>query len=182
MHELTGHIKDVSINYLGRSANLTLSIDNVHSATNCYDELHECEKLSIKIGKYRNKRSLDANAYFWVLVDKLSAKLNITKEEIYRNAIKNIGGVSEMICLRNEAVEMFCNSWKRQGIGWQTDTMPSKLKGCTNVIVYYGSSTYDSRQMSMLIDNIVQDCKEQGIEVRPQEEIDRLLSMWKGGK
>lgn len=182
MYELTGRIKDIFIDYFSKQANLTISVDNFKSATACYDELKDCEKLSIKIGKFRKKRSLDANAYFWVLADRLAEKLNITKEEVYKNAIRNIGGVSEIICIKNEAVEKFCNSWKNNGIGWQTETFKSKFEGCTNVIVYFGSSTYDTKQMSLLIDNIVQDCKEQGIEVRPAEEIERLLDMWDGKK
>ena len=63
----------------------------------------------------------------------------------------------------------------KKGLGWQTDTMPSKHQGYTRVILYYGSSTYDKAQMGRLIDLIVQDCTSIGIEVKPQEEIDSLL-------
>ena len=59
-----------------------------------------------------------------------------------------------------------------------SDIMPSKIDGCTNVIVYYGSSTYDSKQMSVLIDRIVQDCKELGIETLPPDELLRLQEEW----
>lgn len=131
-----------------------------------------------EIKKTRKKRSLDANAYFFVLADKLSEVLNIPKEEIYRNYIKEIGGVSEMVCVKTEAVKKLCEGWQHNGLGWQTDTMPSKLKGCTNVILYYGSSTYDTAQMSRLIDRIVEDCKTQGIETKTPEEIANMLSLW----
>lgn len=138
---------------------------------------------NFKAGNYeiqqkRKKRSNDANAYFFVLADKLAEKLNIPKEEIYRNCIKEIGGVSEVVCVKTEAVEKLCDGWKRNGLGWQTDTMPSKIKGCTNVVLYYGSSTYNTEQMSRLIDNIVEDCKIQGIETRTPQEIADMLSLW----
>ena len=64
------------------------------------------------------------------------------------------------------------------GIGWQTDTFPSKIKGCTNVILYYGSSTYDSAQMSRLTNIIIQDCEQLGIETKSAEEIQSLLKSW----
>lgn len=131
-----------------------------------------------EIVKQKKKRSLDANAYFFVLADKLSEKLNIPKEEIYRNCIKEIGGVSETVCVKNEAVEKLCKGWRHNGLGWQTETMPSKIEGCTNVVLYYGSSTYNTDQMSRLINNIVEDCKIQGIETRTPNEIANMLSLW----
>ena len=69
--------------------------------------------------------------------------------------------------------------YKRQGLGWQVETLESKLKGCTNVVLYYGSSSYDTKQMSMLIDNIVQDCKALGIETMTPRELQALKDGWK---
>lgn len=131
-----------------------------------------------EIERKRKKRSNDANAYFFVLADKLAKQLNIPKTEIYRNYIKEIGGVSEMVCVKTEAVEKLCEGWRHNGLGWQTDIVPSKLKGCTNVILYYGSSTYNTEQMSRLINLIVEDCKALGIETRTPEEIGNMLSLW----
>jgi hypothetical protein len=174
--EFTGEIKGIARDWNTNQFNITFSV-NESSVINEIDKLKD-SKLSIKAVKYRNKRSLDANAYFWILVDKLASKTNMKKEEIYRNAIKEIGGVSETICLRNEAVEKFCANWQKKGLGWQTDTLPSKLDNCTNVIVYYGSSTYDSKQMSMLVDSIIQECKQQGIETLTSDELERMKSEW----
>ena len=134
--------------------------------------LFSCEKYeSIKTQDTDYKKNFE---YFWTLVDKLSQKLNISKEDIYRNAIRNIGGVSEIVCVKNEAVEKLRSGWSGNGIGWQTDTMPSKIAGCTNVVLYYGSSTYNQEQMTRLIDNIVQDCKAVGIETLSPLELARL--------
>lgn len=145
-----------------------------------YEELKDCEKLSIEIKPFREKRSLDANAYFWVLADKLAEKLNSTKEEVYKNYIKDIGGNSDIVCVEDKAVDRLCESWESGGIGYQTDVFPSKLKGCTNVVLYYGSSTYNTKQMSRLIDSVVEDCREQGIETKTPDEIEKLKSLWKG--
>lgn len=142
-----------------------------------YDELHEFD-LDCELKKHRNKRSLDANAYCWVLIDKLALKLGISKVDVYRTAIHEIGGVSDIYCMKDAAVDKFCESWKRNGIGWMTETVKSKIAGCTNVIVYYGSSTYDTAQMSRLIDIIVQDCREQGIETMTPAELQAIKDRW----
>lgn len=175
---LTGKIADMTLDFVSGKPKLTLTINERQNAEMLYDDLHNCEKLSIKVDKYREKRSLDANAYFFVLADRLAEKLNTTKEEIYRNAIREIGGVSEIVCVRNEAVQRLCDGWKSNGLGWQTETFPSKLEGCTNVILYYGSSTYDQAQMHRLISNIVQDCQAVGIETRTPQEIESLIALW----
>ena len=178
--ELTGKILDVSFDYVTGKPKLALQIDNKQALLAEYDELKSCEKLTIKISKYRKKRSLNANAYAWVLLDKLAEKLNIPKTEIYRGYIREIGGVSTTVCVQDKAVDELCNNWKRNGIGWQTDTLDSKIDGCTNVILYYGSSVYNTEQMSRLINMIVEDCKLQGIETLTPNEINKMLSQWGG--
>jgi hypothetical protein len=176
--KITGKIAGANIDFRTGKPTLTLEINEKNDFKLLVDEMRGCEKLSIEVKPFRQRRSLDANAYFWVLADKLAEKLRITKEEVYRDAIKEIGGVSETVCVTDGAVERFCNGWGRNGLGWMTDTFPSKIEGCTNVTLYYGSSTYDSAQMSTLIDNIVQECKAQGIETATPAEIARLKSMW----
>ena len=136
--------------------------------------LEDGKAYTVEIKEKKEKRSREANAYAWVLLDKLAEKLHIPKEDIYRDFVKNIGGNSEIVCVQNKAVERLCEGWKRNGIGWVTDTFESKIDGCTNVILYYGSSTYDTAQMHRLIDLIVQECKQQDIETLTEEEIARL--------
>ena len=142
-----------------------------------YDELHD-EDIDITVKKFRRKRSLDANAYAWVLIDKLAAKLKLTKPEIYREAISEIGGVSETICVKSEAAERIVSGWEHNGLGWFAETFESKLPGCTNVTLYYGSSVYDTKQMSDLIDALVTECKEQGIETMTPDELKQLEASW----
>ena len=128
--------------------------------------------------EYRKKRSLDANAYCWVLIDKIASSLGRTKEDVYREAIRSIGGNSETVCVRNEAVNSICKVWERNGIGWITDTIPSKIAGCTNVILYSGSSDYNTKQMSDLINAIVQDAEALGIETLTPDKLALLKEGW----
>lgn len=115
--------------------------------------------------------------YAWVLLGELQEVLNIPKEEIYKDLIKHIGSY-EVVPIKNEAVEKFCSAWSKNGLGWITETTKSKLEGFTNVLAYYGSSEYDSKEMSRLIDLIVQECKQLGIETKPKAELDSLLLEW----
>jgi len=155
-----------------------LSLEVVgHFDTEGLDDLLNKE-LTAEIKPYRQKRSLDANAYFWALCDKLAEKTGHPKSEIYRTAIRDIGGNSETVCVREKAAEKLCSAWAKNGLGWQTETFNSKLDGCTNVTLYYGSSVYDKAQMSRLIDNIVQDCKAVGIETLTPDQINRLKEEW----
>lgn len=167
---MKGKLKDLSLTMDGRW-NLTLTIDG--ECRPIWDKYKDKE-IDIDIKAHRNKRSLDANNYAWALIDKIAARMHIDKVEVYREAIKSIGGVSETVCVQDKAVDRLRQGWEQNGIGWQTDTMPSKLKGCTNVILYYGSSTYDTQQMSLLIDHIVQDAKALGIETMTPAELEAL--------
>lgn len=154
---------------------ITLTVDEDFRER--FDELYQND-ISIEIKKFRKKRSLDANAYVWVLIDKLATALQMDKPEVYRNLIESIGGVSEIVCVKNEAVERLRDGWKHNGLGWFTDTMPSKIPGCTNVILYYGSSTYDTKQMSALIDAAIQNCQAIGIETMPPDQLAALEASW----
>jgi hypothetical protein len=179
MYELNGRISNIAISYATGKPLLTLEVNEDKSTLqNMYEELGGADRLSIKIGKFTKKRSLDANAYCWTLISRLAEKLNIPKTDIYRSAIREIGGNSDTVCVQDKAVQSLRDGWERNGIGWMTETMPSKIEGCTNVVLYYGSSTYDTAQMSRLINIIVEDCRLQGIETKSKEELDSLLGRW----
>lgn len=136
------------------------------------------KKYEVTIKEFRQRRSLDANAYCWVLLDKLAEAFREPKEKIYRSYIKEIGGNCEVVCVLNSAVDRLRKGWERNGLGWVTDTEKSKIEGCTNVVLYYGSSSYDTHQMSRLIDMIIQDCKGCGIETLPPERLAGMLEEW----
>lgn len=142
------------------------------------DSLDDEKQYMLTIKEKKNKRSLNANAYAWVLLDRLAEKLNIAKADLYRGYIKEIGGNSDTVCVIDKAVDKLREGWQHNGIGWVTDTIPSKIEGCTNVILYYGSSTYDSKQMSRLINLIVQDCIVNEIPTLEDMEIERLVKEW----
>ena len=183
MIELTGKIDALNIDLITGKTLLTLEVNEKETVKQGYDSLNFCEKLSIKLSKYREKRSNDANSYFWVLCGKLAAKTKQNKIDIYRELIRDIGDNFEILPIRNEAVNKFVSNWGKNNdgkkrLGWICDILgDSKIEGYTNVCAYYGSSTYDSKQMSDLIDSIIFECKEQGIPTETPEEIAKMKSL-----
>lgn len=120
------------------------------------------------------KRSLNANGYLWVLLGELQEKLKIPKEEIYKEYIRRCG-VYQVLPIKDEAVERFVEIWRGNGLGWVCETQKSKLKGFTNVIAYYGTSQYSREEMQVLLSEVVDDCVENGIPTKREEEINKLL-------
>ena len=158
---------------------LTVEIDrdDVHEARRVFDELRDKE-LDVSVKKYWKKRSISANDYCWSLIGQLAEKLDADPMEIYRHHIQQIG-VRRITDLPEKDIDAICHAWRLNGDGWLTTVLdygdhPDTKKVC----LWYGSSVYNTKQMSRLIDNIVQDCKEQGIETRTPAEIERMVSLW----
>lgn len=139
---------------------------------------HKDKLYDLEIKEHRQKRSLDANAYSWVLINKIADALRLTPKEVYRQAIQDIAGNHEIIPIKTEAADKFKQVWESQGLGWPcVDIGRSKIDGYRNMKAYYGSSTYDTRQMSLLIDHLIQDCKALDIETLPPDKLALLLEV-----
>lgn len=135
-----------------------------------------------KIEEYREKRSLNANAYCWVLCDKIAKELSkdgtiTTKEIVYKDAITQIGSFEPMI-IEEKAFENFKRIWGKQGLGFIVQEVSRKDK-CIRVNCYYGSSTYSIKEMSLLIQLLVELAKSLNIETKSENEINSLLERWK---
>lgn len=179
--KITGRIVGANIDFRTGKPQITFEVNESNEFGTLVDELKDKDKLSIEVKPFRVKRSLDANAYCWVLIDKLAEKMGESKVAIYREYIKHIGGNSEIVCVKEKAAKRLCEGWQRNGLGWQTDTIPSKIKGCVNVVLYYGSSVYDTAQMSRLLDFVIYDCKEFGIPTETPDQIAEMKSRWGDG-
>lgn len=123
--ETTGTLEEINIDYKTGKPKISFLINDKNKLTTI-EELKGI-KLKITVKKDIKRRSLDSNAYAWVLLGKLQDKLNIPKEDIYRDLIKNIGSY-EIVPVKNEAVEKFRQAWSKNGIGWLTETIKSKLE------------------------------------------------------
>lgn len=160
-----------------RTGEQILTLRTSEDITGIFDDLNQTD-VEVSIKKWRKRRSVNANSYAWVLMNQLSERTGLPVRDVYRRAIKEVGDNSDTVCVLNEAVPKLRESWEKNGQGWCTEIADSKLNGCTNVVLYYGSSTYDTAQMSRLIDVIVEDCKAVGIETKTPEEIASLIERW----
>lgn len=99
--------------------------------------LEQSKDKKYEIKEYKQRRTLDSNAYMWTIAEKIAKKLGITKIEVYREAIKEVGQC-EILPIRDEAVDTFMNAWKHNGQGWLCEVIgKSKLEGYTNITAYY---------------------------------------------
>lgn len=134
--------------------------------------------IEVDITPKKRKRSLNANAYAWILCDRIASEVGITKEEVYRSHIREVG-VFEDIRITANAVPDFCKKWESIGVGWVTEVMyVNEHSDFAEVRAYYGSSTYDSKQMARLIDNIIHEAKQLGVETLTHDELERMKQAW----
>ena len=143
-----------------------------------FDDLKDIP-VRVEIKKASKHRSLSANNYAWVLIDRISEKTGVPVTEIYQNAIRDIGGVSDYYGMKENAYESFCEIWTKGHLGRQVEIIPGSAKpGWINVRAWKGSSDFDSAQMARLIDSLIQDAENLGIPTVPDEEVERMVSRW----
>lgn len=135
-------------------------------------------EYTVTVENYHKPRSLSANAYLWVLLDKIAEVLDTTKEEIYKRVISEVGAF-EMLPIRNDAVNTFRRHWEKKGLGWICEILrESKIQGYTTVMAYFGSSSYDSKEMSRVLDFTVEEAHRLGIDTRTPEQIEEMKRLW----
>lgn len=133
----------------------------------------------VELTRWREKRSLTANAYAWVLLGKLSEVLHIPAVEIYRQIIPDVGGNTVSLCVPIDSLDGLRDGWSNNGIGWIVDVIGvSDTPGMIDVLLYYGSSVYDTAQMARLIELIISECRENGVEHLPPDKINAMLEAW----
>lgn len=172
--ECTGKLQGVSKDWQTGQLHITFSV-NEPSIVNELDSIKDAEKLSISVKKYRQKRSLDANAYCWVLCTKIAEKVDSSKDEVYEEMIQKYG-----YFYRDEdgyvtiTVKAEVDMSKIEG-HWKFYKTNGKF---TSYLMIKGSSQYDTAEMAHFIDCIVEEAKLLGIETMPPDELERMISLW----
>lgn len=134
--------------------------------------------LSVKL--FREKRSNAANRYMWVLCQEIADVMGDIKSiDVYREHIYKTNIYKE-ITINKSAADTFITSWGMHGDGWLCRKIDYSDDDRFIIIhAYYGSSTYNTKQMSKLIDGLVQDAQALGIETRTPAELAMLIEDWK---
>lgn len=176
---MIGKLKDI---VFGRNGEQIISVTVRVDFREQFDSLKDFD-VDIEIKRHRERRSLDANAYCWLLcgriADKLTDESKQTKEDVYRAAIREIGVYKDFTNMSPDDAKTLRHAWALLGTGWITEQVDYSQDG-NSVIVrcYYGSSQYNTKQMSRLIDNLVQDCQALGITTDTPEQIEKIKSLW----
>ena len=133
-----------------------------------------------EVKEVKKKRSTNANNYFWRLLQELCEVQNLDTIEEYKKRVKELG-IFRRFRIEPKDVKTFEIMWQDKGIAWFCEIADTEYIGNVEfkiIHAYYGSSSFNSKQMSRLIDNLVQDCQAIGIETKNRAEIDSLLKEW----
>ena len=171
--EFTGILKGIVRDWNTNQFNITFSI-NENQVVNEVDKLKDC-KLSIKAVKHREKRSLDSNAYAWVLMQKIAEAINSNKWDVYLELLQKYSRSFTHVIIKPEAIDKMKELYRTC-----VDLGEISVNGITGhqLQVFYGSSTFNTKEMSVFIDGIVSECKELGIETLAPEELERMKAQW----
>ena len=178
-------LNDIQMVNTGAGIILTLRIPQM------FAQMVELFREKFKPAEYelrlvRKKRSLDANNFCWKICTEIANVVGNTKEDVYRDAINHVGVYEQLqFCdteingikkSRFEAMADFKRKWSANGDGWLTKTIDADK--CI-IQAYYGSSRYGTKEMSVLIDFLVRQADDLGIQVLTREEIELLKTEWK---
>ena len=175
---------------IGRLRDLTRTMDGKYVISaqvdgdprDLFDALKDAE-IDIDIKKHRNKRSLDANAFCWALCSDIGKAMKppLPKEEVYRNAIRGLGKY-DLYLSKEESAEAFSSAWSKIGTGWFCEKAGESKEhpGFVWLFAYRGTSCYDSKEMGILLDGLVDDAEQMGLQIPlGKKEIERLKNDWR---
>lgn len=166
-----------SLRGIQRDWNRNIPLITLEVSEGNLEELNKYQNkdLSIEIKQYKERRSLDSNAYAWVLMGKLSKALHSTKEDVYLEMLKRYSTSYTHVIVKENAIDKVKELY-RTCIDLGTINV-NGMEG-HQLQVYFGSSTFNTSEMSAFIEGIVSECKEMGIETLPPREIERMNSLW----
>ncbi len=185
--ESKGTLRDVSRDWKSGRMRLTFEIES--DVESFVDKIKD-KPLRISVKQWRDKRSLDANAYYWVLITKLGDKLNLSKPHLHNILLRRYGQPEvidgKMIYLVLPDTD--------QGVRKADEAETYHIKPTSEVktgrngerfrtyVMLRGSSTYNTEEMAHLIDGLVSECKEVGIETATPEELSRMLELYEANR
>lgn len=172
--EFTGEFITASKDWKSGKWLITFSCDQ-ESALSQIDKIRE-KPLDIKATRHRNKRSLDSNAYAWVLMQKIAEEIKSDKWAVYMDMLKRYSRAFTHIIVKPNAVEAVKELYRTS-----VDLGEIEINGQKGhqLQVYFGSSSFDSKEMSVFLEGIVSECKLLNIETLSPDELERMKAQWK---
>lgn len=180
--ETTGRVKEITQDWKTGKFILHMEID--HADTNALNEISGLDCLDISAKKHRVKRSLNSNSYFHKLCSLIAQKINESNIAVKNRLIREYGqyeyidGMIPTYMMKAEYEDKILN---REGVHFQTVGY-EHIEGqdYVKLAAMRGSHTYNTAEMSRLIDGTVQETKQLGIETLPPDELERMKAAWTG--
>ena len=141
------------------------------------------KEYEVEIKEKRKHRSLNANNYMWMICQKIAVELSkngyTSKYDVYRKAIKDCKHFT-YTPVRVDAIDRYIEIWQGGGDGWIAEDAGecNDLKGFHNIMCYHGSSVYNTKEMARLIDCLVDECHQLGIQLEDSDYIQSLVKEW----
>lgn len=167
--ETKGRLKNVTKDFLTDKLLVTFEIDTKPN----FEELQG--ELDIKAGKHKEKRSLNANAYMWTLLQKIAEATHSDRESVYLEMLKRYSRSFTFLIVKESALERVMQEFRTC-----IDLGYVKVNGQEGhqLQVFFGSSTFDTKEMAVLVDGVVYEAKQLNIETLPPYELERLKAEW----
>lgn len=171
--EFTGRLANVSKDWQTGQFNITFTV-NDNAAISEIDKIKDCEKLSIKAVKHRERRSIDANGLLWLCLGRIAEALRTDKWEVYLQMLKRYGQYT-YICVKPKMVESVKAQWRECEVVGNVDINGQEA---VQMLCYFGSSTYNTKEFSVLLDGVISEMNEMGLETPASEDMRRALDQW----
>lgn len=169
--EFTGKLFGLTKDWNTGELVVSFSVENPRFAENL--ERLKGKRLALEAKQYRDKRSLDSNAYCWALLQKMAEAIGCSKEECYLYCLKRYSRAFTHITIAEEAIPKMMECWRT------VVDLGEVSRGFHQLQVYYGSHTFDTKEMSVFLDGIISECNELGIPTATPEQIERMNEVWK---
>lgn len=125
------------------------------------------------ITAHKEKRSLDANALLWSCLQMIAESLHTDKWAVYLMMLKRYGKFSYVIVHPN-AVEAMKKQWRELEVVGEVDV--NGKKGI-QLLCYYGSSTYNTKEFSVLLDGVITEMREMGLTPPPTKDLQAAMEV-----
>lgn len=167
--ETTGRLKNITRDWETNKPLVTFEVDWLPGIDNMSGKA-----LDITATVHREKRSRNANALLWSCIGKMASSLHTDKWEVYLKMLKRYGEYT-YVCVKPKAVEMLKKQWREcEEIG----VVDINGTPAVQLLCYYGSSTFNTKQFSVFLDGVFSEMEEMGLETPSQEELRKSLEAW----
>ena len=171
----TGCIKGISQDWETGQWQITVSV-NEPGALHEVNNITNCEKLAIEIEEYKEIRSINANKTLWLCLSRIAQAMNppVDKWEVYLQMLKRYGKFT-YICVKPNVVDAVKAQWRESEVIGEIEINGQKA---VQMLCYFGSSLMNTKEFSVLLDGVISEMKEMGLQTPTPEEFRRVIEEW----